>query len=496
MQATELIFSPSRFWRRLASKDRKRSVQADDLWRGFKRDSRRHATRKERVEAGKDPLDPPPPPKQEPHRCYRPGEHYNVAEVGYCPDDEACEEPFVEPTEGMAIRRAYKLLDKLRAISNNRTARCRRFRLHKTVQVFCDGDVAWVTGVQSCNNCWGCPVCATIIQSRRAAEIDSAIDQWIRYGPERKGPPAARAYMLTLTIRHAISHALKETSQLVADAWSEMFAGRRGQELRTLLGMRHFVRALEPTYGEHGWHPHLHCILLTDRELTREQEQLIRERWHECLDICAPQSAKFQPNEKHGINLRELYQSRDGRYVAKMFLELQSYASKEALNGNLTYWQVAKRAAAGERKFVHIWEDAQHALFGRKQLTWSKGTKGHFGIPDLTDEDINNEDGIKVRDASKLFQLDIPGQVWDQAWRNDRRFLSTLLGLMSEAVRTGNYAKVIRLASAKLARQGGGKPCGAPLTLARVVPAALTHSSSSAHPNATAMSLSIAATSI
>ena len=37
------------------------------------------------------------------------------------------------------------------------------------------------------------------------------------------------------------------------------------------LRIEHFVRALEPTYGlEHGWHPHLHCILLTDGELGPE----------------------------------------------------------------------------------------------------------------------------------------------------------------------------------------------------------------------------------
>ncbi len=472
MLSHELKFSLNRFERRIRSKDRKRNDESYELWKSFERETKAKQFQQLALENGiaLPPELPIPPPT--PFSCIPPRQPLNVAEVAYHLEAEPCEDPYLEPTEGMAIRKAYRLLDRLRPISNNRTARCRRFRLHKTIQVFSDGETAWVSGVQTCNNVWGCPVCSTVIQSRRAAEIDSAIDQWIRYGTERRGPATARAYMLTLTIRHAISHRLELTSHLIAEAWSEMFSGRRGQQMRKLLGMSHFVRALEPTYGENGWHPHLHCILLTDDELTADTEKAIHDRWAECLSIHAPQQARFQPNEKHGVKLRELYQSRDGRYVAKMFLELQSYATKEARNGNLTYWAVARRAADGDRRYVHVWEDAQHALFGRKQLTWSHGCRSFFSLPDLADEDILDEDGIKAQNVAEVFQLEIPGRVWDQAWRSDRFFLSTLLGLITQAVQTGDYVAVLSLLSEKLSRQGGGTACNFGVELTRVVPAA------------------------
>ena len=469
-----LKFSKTLFRIRVERVDKKREKDVTELQKDWKRKQHASAYIALCAEKGKAPPPDIAPPKKLPFEC-SPGKRLNVAEVGFVAAHSGpCEEPYVEPTESMAIRAAYRLLDRLRPISNNRTARCRRFRLHKTVQVLCDGVRAWVTGVQSCNNVWGCPVCATIIQSRRAAEIDSAIEQWIGYGSGRRGPTAARAYMLTLTIRHAIYHDLKQTSQLIADAWSEMFAGRAGQALRAKLGMRHFVRALEPTYGENGWHPHLHCILFTNEALTPEQEQELRDRWSECLELCAPGEAQFQPNETHGVKLRELHQSRDGRYVSKMFLELQSYASKEALNGNLTYWQLARKAADGDRRFVHVWKDAQHALFGRKQLTWSHGCRRYFNLPDLTDEDILDEDGIAADEKKDVFRLEILGHTWDQAWRADRCFLSTMLGLILEAVQSGNYQSVIRLATGRLTRQAGGKPCKQTDSSTRVVPAAST----------------------
>lgn len=374
-----------------------------------------------------------------------------------------CGDELLHEAESLELKKAYRLLDKLRPISRNRTARCRRFRLQQTVQVMSDGDKSWVSGVESCNNVWGCPVCATHIQAERAGLIDYAIDRWIAYGANRKGPPNARAYLLTLTIRHAISHKLKQTSQLVADAWTLMFAGREGQKARRLLKLAHFVRALEPTYGLNGWHPHLHCILLTAGELTDEQLKYLQERWTECVHKASLDGEgfhrEFAPNDSHGVKIREIYQSRDGRYVSKLFLELTSYATKEGNEGQLTWWQVAERAADGDERFIRVWKDAQSALFGRRQLTWSQGSADYFGIKDLVEEDIEHSDGVKAENVQDVYRLEIPGKVWDEAWRRDRYFLSTLLPSVTAAVKSGDWGGLLALLSAELSRAGGGTGC-------------------------------------
>lgn len=453
-----LTHSEAKFWRRVRAKDKRRDRVHLERWKSFDNARREVEATKQREQDGKSS---PPPILRKPHEHCEQHRDANTACDPHPP--HPCEHIVIEETEGMTIRRAYRLLDRLRQISNNRTARCRRFRLNKEVQVFSDGERSWVNGVQSCNNVWGCPVCAAIIQSRRAAEIDYAIDSWIRYGLDRKGPSTAHAYMVTLTVRHGLTHRLETTSQLVADAWSEIFSGRAGQAIRAELGIRHTVRALEPTYGEaNGWHPHLHVIIMTDRELTDADLARLKERWADAVSIHSFEAA-FAPSDERGVTLRELYQSRDGRYVQKMFLELQAYDTKEGKNGNITYWQVARRAADGDRRYMHIWQEAQAALFRRKQLTWSHGSKAWFGIADLSDGDINDEDGVAVESLENVYQMTISGPTWDRAWRADRLFLSTLLGCVTEAVKVGNYAAVIPLTRHPVT----GEPCSARLERVR-----------------------------
>lgn len=409
---------------------------------------------------------PDPPPKKENAACVQPEPrpcckhgHPMPIDPGICGDELLVE------NDSLEIKKAYRLLDKLRPISRNRTARCRRFRLNKTVQVMSDGERSWVAGVQTCNNVWGCPVCAVQIQRERAIWIDYAIDRWISYGADRKGPPNARAYLLTLTIKHAASHRLKDTAKLVTKAWSNMFSGREGKETRARMGMTHFIRALEPTYGEeNGWHPHLHVILLTPGEIDAETLEYVRGRWEETvrktgLDAGGFGPDDFLPSESRGVKLRELYHSRDGRYVAKMFLELTSYETKEGKNGNLTWWRIAEKAGDGDKRMIAVWQEGQDALFGRKQLTWSHGTADFFGIKDLVSEDIDHPDGVKAEDIRDVFQLEIPGKVWDEAWRRDRYFLSTLLPSVTLAASTGDWGALLALLSAELSRVGGGATC-------------------------------------
>ena len=464
--AAPLFFSLNRCQKRNRSKDWAREREVSQRVQTLKRETKVTIWQWLCEERGVELPKQDPPPKKENVACVQPKTRPCCAHGHPMPlDPGICGDELLIESDRLELKKAYRLLDQLRPISRNRTARCRRFRLNKTVQVMSDGERSWVAGVQTCNNVWGCPVCASHIQQERAALIDYAIDRWIGYGQNRKGPANARAYMLTLTIKHAVSHELKKTSKLVTDAWTNMFVGREGQEARERLGMTHYIRALEPTYGlKNGWHPHLHIILLTPSEIDAETLEYLRGRWEETvrkigLDAEGFEDGDFVPNEARGVKLRELHHSRDGRYVAKMFLELTSYETKDAKNGNLTWWRIAEAAGAGDKHMMRVWQEGQDALFGRKQLTWSKGTADFFGIKDLVEEDIDHPDGVKANDVREVFQLEIPGRVWDEAWRRDRYFLSTLLPSVTLAASTGDWGALLALLSAELSRVGGGAEC-------------------------------------
>jgi hypothetical protein len=368
--------------------------------------------------------------------------------------------PLVLETEGMRFYRAYRLLDQLRNISRNSTARCRRFRIAQTVQVFADGEHVTVSGVQTCHNPWGCPVCSLAIQIRRAGEIEYALEHWKGDAVDRIGPFGATAYMLSLTVRHGISHHLEDTVSVVTDAWGDFFAGRAGQDLHRRLGIKHFVRSLEVTWGpEHGWHPHLHVAILTTDPLRPEEVAELNERWHQSVRATENFRESFAPNQGHGCDIKELWRNSDGKYLQKMFLELTDVGAKDAAEGHMSYWQVAEAAAKGDQRMIRVWREAQHALYRKKQLTWSKGSKAAFGIPDLTDEMLSDEQGVDATNLAETLQIEIPGRVWDEGFRRDPLFLSTTLAAVSAAARSGDYSSLLALLSERLARQGGGSDC-------------------------------------
>lgn len=416
-----------------------------------------------RREDGKEPIFPAPPPAATPNGCVpiRPWERVNRQTLLSPTVAENSAQPLVVETDEFKFSRAYRLLDRLRPISKNSTAQCRRFRIAKDVQIFCDGQTVKVSGVCTCHNGWGCPVCALAIQIRRGGEIETAIERWKGDGPIRLGPWGATAYMLTGTVRHGISHKLRETSGLIIDAWGNFFAGRAGQELRRRLGIQHSIRALEATWGpENGWHPHLHIVILTSRPLNLDEQAELDQRWHDAIQQAVGYREAFKPNEEHGFKCTELWRKSDGRYLQKMFRELSDFGSKEADEQNLTYWEVADRAALGDQRMIRVWLEAQKALFRKKQLTWSHGSKEALGILDLTDETLADEDGVAAPNLAETLQIQIPGRVWDAGFRADPLFLSTTLAAIQHATRSGDYSSLLALLSERLSRQGGGFDCG------------------------------------
>lgn len=132
-------------------------------------------------------------------------------------------------------------------------------------------------GLVACGSVWSCPVCAGIICAERARELTSML-------------AAARArgwwaYLVTLTVPHTLEHQLKPLRKLIADAWGSVVAGKAwAKQARRSLGFEGYVRAVEITRGyQHGWHPHLHVIILTRYQLPEE----LTERERKALDYGA-----------------------------------------------------------------------------------------------------------------------------------------------------------------------------------------------------------------
>jgi hypothetical protein len=219
-------------------------------------------------------------------------------------------------------------------------------------------------------------------------------------------------------------------------------------------------------------------VLLCDEEPTFEALEEFARRWADCVARELGEShrpdVELRKTEKQNVNYlspgvecHELTRARDGRYLAKMGLEVTGGVdTKEAGNGNRTYWQVAQDAADGDVQSIRVWQSAQRALFGTKQLTWSVGTKAKFDLLDLADEEIvaKEEDGeLPIIDSPPLnpelngLQLVISSERWDDSCRRDRFFVSRLQSATSEAVVTGDWSALIALVGrSSLVNSSGG----------------------------------------
>ena len=70
--------------------------------------------------------------------------------------------------------------------------------------------------------------------------------------------------MLTLTIGHEQETPLRGSLGLLKGAWGSMLKSDAFKEICREHGIAGWCWSVEITYGEEGWHPHMHVTLFLD----------------------------------------------------------------------------------------------------------------------------------------------------------------------------------------------------------------------------------------
>lgn len=357
-----------------------------------------------------------------------------------------------------------KLLDGLRPFSGKRTRNCRSKRVAPIVQVQRDNDRVTVRGLETCASVWACPCCAALIYARRATELTQALERWSGFQP----------LMMTLTVRHGRTDALRFLRKGLGRAWRIFWSGRGGQERKTLLDIRYHVRAQEVTYGDNGWHPHLHAFLfcgpdmpLEDTELDAPDELALeapiepgkkkqrRQRprraielddgairklkyaWRRAVVKAFTPSAierpdltkaervaigmRYRPTVNRGLDVRPYKEG--GGYLAKAGLEVHAITKSARASSSMTPWDIARKAAGGDRVAVALWQGYIGAMYGARQLTWSRGARRRFGLAQgETDEAALHEEETAQTGEVKSLVVQWTGKSWDRQRRKPQWF--------------------------------------------------------------------------
>ena len=131
--------------------------------------------------------------------------------------------------------------------------------------------------------------------------------------------------LLTLTFSHSQSESLKSLLERQRKAYKIFLETTKVKEIFKHFGVKYKIRSLEATYGQNGWHPHFHVLLLGYFKIDDlSYRDLLAELW---IKSCV-RAGLNAPSMTHGLDLR------DGTYA-------DQYVSKWGIESELTRFFIA-----------------------------------------------------------------------------------------------------------------------------------------------------------
>ena len=312
-------------------------------------------------------------------------------------------------------------------------------------------------GLKTCGSVWCCPVCAAKIATRRADDLATVMRAVDELG--------GSAFLLTLTMRHDRGDRLGLTSEqrsrrnrleerladvqvaeangwdvdehraeadaieldslkaqegcwdVLSYAWQSVTSGSSWQEdCERFGGLLGWARAVEVTDGDNGWHVHLHVLLCFREQVSADLARAalgprIFGRWSRALE-----RKGFSASEEHGWDLRRA-QLGDGDladYFTKMAHEVTGGHRKEgrARGGRTPMQLLADAVETYEESALARWWEWEAASDGRRQLTWSTGSRDLRVLAGLEREVTDEEVAEAAQDAD--IRLTLPWDSWAQ----------------------------------------------------------------------------------
>lgn len=271
------------------------------------------------------------------------------------------------------------------------------------------------THIAHCSSVWLCPVCSSIIQTRRANEVQRAID-WANGTSYTKNKltgelePVAndndfQVIMITYTASHNVNLSLIDFGERLQKAYMMLMKNIRKSRKKYEVG---YIKGVEFTHSyRNGWHKHYHVILILKKDCDVDAYfSTIQKSWE---TACIKYGLLDSTNEKAVQDFRQhsvdLVKSADeiSNYVNKSASEwtLADEMSKSVLKighntEHRTPFQILSDIATTKDKKqrykdIEVFIEYMLYTYGLHQQDWSNGLKDAVGIRELTDEEIMEE---------------------------------------------------------------------------------------------------------
>jgi hypothetical protein len=226
------------------------------------------------------------------------------------------------------------------------------------------GRSVWL-GVNRCKDPRACPTCSAAVTAQRRDDL------LLAFSTAREAGWSAMA--VSLTVRHGIGHDGRKLAELVSKAYRLTFERAGMRNTLRPMGYQGCVRIVETTYSlDNGYHPHLHLVLMFDRQLTDfdrfQVEQSLFDAW-----VLAVNDARIRvgvdvglPDRDHGVDVQLLDLSRGADYFVKVGLVaelLGQFSKRGRAKRSRSMWEVARDMVTNDRLGLSELADEDEAVF-------------------------------------------------------------------------------------------------------------------------------------
>lgn len=242
---------------------------------------------------------------------------------------------------------------------------------------------AFYQGLMACGSVWTCPVCASKIAERRRSELAAALDSAKAQG--------LRVHFVTLTVPHGIGDDINELLAGLRGALKRLSQGKHAISAQLKGSLVGYIRTLEVTHGQNGWHPHYHLLVFTDSAITSDKlHSVYGPAWQRACRLAGLPI----PSDLHGCTVQD--GAHAGKYVSKWGLEDEMTKShiKQTRRKGATPWGLlgcvldnddpeysAERATALFRLYAA-------AFKGSRQLHWSTKLREKLDVGQEVSDDV------------------------------------------------------------------------------------------------------------
>lgn len=279
-------------------------------------------------------------------------------------------------TDRPARQRAMRRLQVARAWADPHTvaARCGLPRYGGAASIVAGVHGHQLFGLQRCRSVWACPVCSPALRWRQGEMLASGLERAM-------GNSGSRVQMVTFTTPHDAGQPLRDLFAGVAGAWGHQVEGRRWQLAQRRMGILAWARGIEVTLGPHGWHPHLHVVVVVRRGVDGGAvSQWLADRWASA----SAQVGLAPPHPVHGVLSTDSGAHSVGDvagYVCHMATEAAG-AGKSGRRGHYTPLQLLDLPDTGDEAWARqAWASYVEVTRGRRPLLRSQSLRRWMSAP-------------------------------------------------------------------------------------------------------------------